>query len=42
MTLNRAEGVYDFVLLETVSEGAFYENLKLRFLQDNIYVCGVR
>lgn len=39
MNLNREEGVPDFVLLETVSEAAFYDNLKHRFAQNNIYVC---
>lgn len=39
MNLNRAEGVPDFVLLEEVTEAAFYDNLKLRFSQNNIYVC---
>lgn len=32
-------GVGDFVLLETVSEDKFMENLQLRFQKDRVYVC---
>lgn len=39
MNINRAEGVPDFVLLEEVTEAAFYDNLKLRFQLNHIYVC---
>jgi myosin-1 len=37
MNINRAEGVPDFVLLEQVTESAFYDNLKLRFSLNQIY-----
>jgi hypothetical protein len=39
MNINRAEGVPDFVLLEQITEEAFYDNLKLRFGLNHIYVC---
>ena len=39
MNINRAEGVPDFVLLEEITEAACYDNLKLRFNLNHIYVC---
>lgn len=38
MNIVKGQGVPDFVLLEELTENATYENLKLRFTQDQIYV----
>ncbi len=38
MNIVKGQGVPDFVLLDELTENATYENLKLRFTQDQIYV----
>lgn len=38
MNIVKGQGVPDFVLLDELTENATYENLKIRFNQDQIYV----